>query len=323
MHLIRFLKSRPSNIIIVLSAGDGVCLREAGVEYFKVDIRSGDEVRSVVREARPNRIYHLAGISAVDASWNNPRLAFEVNVVGGFNLFEGAMSLPSPPKILNVSTSQVYRRSSEPLTEASPLNPENPYAASKAMVELLVVQYRHCVEGGIITARSFNHAGPGQSPTFVLSSIAKQLAAIELGLASPTLKVGNIDVTRDFTDVRDIVVAYDLLLERGRIGEIYNVCSGHPALLTDVIKQFQIYCRTPVAVEVDKARVRASDVISMVGDCTKIRTATGWKPEVPLETTIRDLIDYWRGRVGREDGMESTDDRMVSANPDESNNSET
>jgi GDP-4-dehydro-6-deoxy-D-mannose reductase len=298
-HLVRHLQSTPSQIIVV-SYGSNASLHEPGIEYRRIDIRNRDEVHSVMREFTPDMVYHLAAVSAIGPSWSNPRLTFEVNVLGSFNIFEAAMNLPSPPRILNISTAQVYARSSGPLSENSPLNPENPYAASKAMTELLMIQYRNCMNGGIITARSFNHTGPGQLPTFVLSSIAKQLAAIEAGQAAPTLKVGNIAVTRDFTDVRDIVIAYDRLLEKGRSGEVYNVCSGRPVLLANVIKEFQMNCRASIKVEVDQDRVRPSDVAQMVGDPTKIRTATGWEPDTPLETTIRDLQDYWRGRISRE-----------------------
>lgn len=284
----------------MLSCGSDPSLHEPGIDYRRIDIRNRDEVYSVMREFNPDMVYHLAAVSAIGPSWSNPRLTFEVNVLGSFNIFEAAMNLSSPPRILNVSTSQVYARSSEPLSENSPLDPENPYAASKAMTELLMVQYRNCMNGGIITARSFNHTGPGQLPTFVLSSIARQLAAIEVGQVAPTLKVGNIAVTRDFTDVRDIVVAYDLLLDKGTTGEVYNVCSGRPVRLTDVIKKFETNCHASFTVEVDQDRVRPSDVAEIVGDPTKIHTATGWKPDVPLETTIRDLQDYWRGRISRE-----------------------
>ena len=285
---------------MVVSSGSDVSPHGPGIEYRRIDIRNCDEVHAVMREFSPDMVYHLAAVSAVGPSWSNPRLTFEVNVLGSFNIFEAAMNLPSPPRILNISTAQVYARSSGPLSENSPLNPENPYAASKAMTELLMIQYRNCVNGGIITARSFNHTGPGQLPTFVLSSIAKQLAAIEAGQAAPTLKVGNIAVTRDFTDVRDIVIAYDRLLEKGISGEVYNVCSGRPVQLANVIKEFQMNCRASITVEVDQDRVRPSDVAQMVGDPTKIRTATGWEPDIPLETTIRDLQDYWRGRISRE-----------------------
>ena len=149
------------------------------------------------------------------------------------------MSLPSPPRILNVSTSQVYACSSRPLREDSLIRPDNPYAASKAMAELLMVAYQRNEAGGIVTARAFNHTGPGQPPSFVLPSIAKQFAEIEAGLQPPKLTVGNIEVERDFTDIRDVVRAYCMLLDRGRTGEIYNVCSGSAVRLADIIQMFQ------------------------------------------------------------------------------------
>jgi GDP-4-dehydro-6-deoxy-D-mannose reductase len=298
-HLVRFLKSRSSQLVVASSAADE-SVQAPGIEYRKLDIRNRDQVESLMRKLNPHLVYHLAGISEVGISRSNPRLTFEVNVAGSFNVFEAAMNLPSPPRILNISTSQVYARSSGLLSEGSPISPENPYAATKAMTELLTVQYRDYLDGGIITTRPFNHTGPGQAPTFVLSSVGKQLAAIELGLAPPRLKVGNTAVIRDFTDVRDIVVAYDLLLEKGTLGDVYNVCSGRPVLLADAIREFQRNCGTSVTVEVDESRVRTSDVISVVGDHRKICAATGWEPEIPLETTIRDLLNYWRGRLSRE-----------------------
>jgi GDP-4-dehydro-6-deoxy-D-mannose reductase len=295
-HLIRFLKSSPSKIFVV-SSGDGASWLEPGVEYRRVDIRSRNEVHSVMREVKPDQIYHLAGVSAVDVCWNNPRLTFEVNVLGAYNVFEAAMSLPSPSRILNVSSSQVYARSAGLLTESSPLHPENPYAASKAMVELLLVQYRESVGGGIITARSFNHTGPGQRPNFVLASLAKQFAEMEAGLRPLVLKVGDISVKRDFTDVRDVVNAYSVLLHKGKIGEVYNVCSGCAVLLANIVKELQAICGIAVAMEIDPTRLRPSEVAHMVGDPTKITTETGWRPQIPLRRTLQDLLDYWRGKI--------------------------
>ncbi len=294
-HLIRFLRSFDAKLIVV-SSGDAT-FQEPGVDYCKADIRNSDDIRAVVRAANPSQIYHLAGISSVAASWNNPRLAFDVNVIGSYNVFEAAMRLPSPPTILNVSTSQVYARSDAALTETSPLDPDNPYAATKAMAELLVVQYRKPTSGGIITARAFNHTGTGQLPSFVLPSFAKQLAEMEAGLSSPVLKVGNINVKRDFTDVRDVVVAYCELLDKGKVGEIYNVCSGHSVLLADLVRELQKNCRVTVKIEVDPARLRSSEVPQMVGDPGKIRRVTGWNPQVSLESTLKDLLDYWRTRT--------------------------
>ena len=207
------------------------------------------------------------------------------------------MDLVPAPRILNISTAQVYARSDGLLTEESPVSPDNPYAASKAMAELLMVSFRKASTGGIITARSFNHTGPGQPPTFVLPSIAEQFAEIEIGLRPPKLAVGNIDVKRDFTDVRDVVRAYSALLEKGRTGEVYNVCSSAGTRLSDIIKQFQTVCRTVVTIEIDPARVRRDEIPQVVGDSAKIQRETGWSPRIPMHGTIRDLMDYWRQKI--------------------------
>jgi GDP-4-dehydro-6-deoxy-D-mannose reductase len=297
-HLIRFLKSHASKIAVIAS-GDGSFRQEPEVEYHALDIRRADQVRSVVHNSSPTHVYHLAGISAVDVSWNNPRLTFEVNVLGAYNLFEAAMSLPSPPRILNVSTSQVYSASGMMLTETSPVNPDNPYAETKAMAELLRVQYRKCRSGGIVTARSFNHTGPGQTPHFVLPSIAKQFAEMEAGLRPPSLTVGNLEVKRDFTDVRDVVVAYSALLEKGRIDEVYNVCSGSAVRLADVVRKFEAISGITVEINTDSDRLRSNEVSQIFGDSTKLKTETGWSPQIPLEKTIRDLLDYRREMIKR------------------------
>jgi GDP-4-dehydro-6-deoxy-D-mannose reductase len=297
-HLIRFLQSNALEIAVI-ALSDRTSPREPGVEYYALDIRSADHVRSVIRNVSPTYIYHLAGISAVDVSCNNPRLTFEVNVLGAYNLFEAAMSLPSPPRILNVSTSQVYAASNEILTENSPVSPDNPYAASKAMAEMLRVQYRTCVGGGIITARSFNHTGPGQTPIFVLPSIAKQFAEIEAGLRPPRLVAGNLEVKRDFTDVRDVVLAYSALLEKGRTDEVYNVCSGSAVRLVDIIREFETISGIAIEIETDPTRIRSNEISLIFGDSTKIRTDTGWSPQIPLDKTIQDLLDWWREKVKR------------------------
>jgi len=295
-HLIRLLKSHSSKIAVIATGGES-SRQEPGVEYYTLDIRRAGDLRSVVHDFGPTHVYHLAGISAVDVSWSNPRLTFEVNVVGAYNLFEAAMSLSSPPRILNVSTSQVYAGSDAILTETSRVDPENPYAASKAMVEMLRVQYRRASGGGIITARSFNHTGPGQMPNFVLPSIAKQFAEMEVKLRSPKLTVGNLEVRRDFTDVRDVVMAYYALLEKGHPDEVYNVCSGSALRLADVVRKFEAMSGIVAQIETDPARLRSNEIPLICGDLRKIRSETGWSPQIPLENTIRDLLDYWRERI--------------------------
>ena len=297
-HLIRHLKSFDAKLVVVSSSD--ATIQEPGVDYCKADIRNADDMDAVVRAAKPDRIYHLAGVSSVPDSWNNPRLAFDINVVGSYNVFEAAMRLPSPPRILNVSTSQVYARSDAALTETSLSDPDNPYAASKAMSELLAVQYKKSPTGGIITARSFNHTGPGQLPSFVLPSVAKQLAEVEAGLRPPVLKVGDLNVKRDFTDVRDVVAAYCELLDKGGIGEIYNVCSGRAVLLADVVRILRENCSATVQIEIDPARVRPNEVPQMLGDPGKIQRLTGWSAKLPIESTLQALLAYWRTKVLRD-----------------------
>jgi GDP-4-dehydro-6-deoxy-D-mannose reductase len=295
-HLVRFLSSADAKLIVV-SSGE-VKTQLPGVEYCRVDIRNADDVRAVVRGASPHQVYHLAGISSVPASWQDPRLTFDVNVIGSYNIFDAAMRLPDPPRILNVSTSQVYAPSDAALLETSPLGPDNPYAASKAMSELLAVQYQKSTKGGgIITARAFNHTGPGQFTSFALPSFAKQLAEMEVGLRPPVLKVGNIHLKRDFTDVRDVVVAYRDLLEKGAVGDIYNVCSGRAVLLADLVKELQKNCTVTVEIEVDPARVRARDVPQIVGDPGKLHRTTEWIPKVPLGRMLKELLAYWRTEI--------------------------
>jgi GDP-4-dehydro-6-deoxy-D-mannose reductase len=293
-HLVRLLRLSAAQISILASteAPSG----EYGVEYYRVEIRNPERVREIVRKLNPDHIYHLAGISNVDAAWKQPLQSYEVNVFGAHNLFDAAMNAPHPPRILNVSTSQVYAPSSRILTETSPMGPDNPYAASKAMAELLAPQYRGCAAGGVITVRSFNHTGPGQSPHYVLPSIAKQFAEIELGLRPPRLSLGNLEVKRDFTDVRDVVKAYAMVLERGRIGEVYNVCSRTAVAVSEIVRVFQAISGIVVTIDRDPSRVRTKDATAVCGDPTKIHADTGWQPEIPLQKTIQDLLDYWRSR---------------------------
>jgi GDP-4-dehydro-6-deoxy-D-mannose reductase len=162
------------------------------------------------------------------------------------------------------------------------------------MAELLALPYQRASIGGIVTSRSFNHSGPGQSPSFFLSSLAKQFAEIESDSRPPKLKVGNLNVKRDFTDVRDIVIAYDMLLDKGKAGETYNVCSGVSVSLADIVQMFQAITGVNVAIESDPNRIRSNEIVEICGDPRKLRDLTGWCPMIPLEQTIWDLVNHWR-----------------------------
>ncbi len=290
-HLIALLRADNTSIISMSSSKRLADI--PGAEYLRVDIRNPEEVRVALREASPDEIYHLAAVSAVDASWKNPRHAFDVNVLGSYNIFDAALNLSPAPRVLNVSTSQVYASSDSVLTESSPLHPDNPYAATKAMTELLTVQYGRSRGGGIITVRPFNHTGPGQLPHFVLSSIAKQLAEIRIGIRPAVLALGNINVRRDFTDVRDVVRAYKMIMDKGSPGETYNVCSGTTTGLREIVEMFRKAAGVEVSVESDNEKIRSNDSDIVWGSPSKIRERTGWIPEIPMVKTIQDMLTFW------------------------------
>jgi len=293
-HLVCELKSTKTTIAVLSRSAP---VNEQGVDFYRADVREADRVHAVMRMVEPQSVYHLAGISAVAAADSNPKQTYEVNVMGSYNMFEAAMNQPGAVRVLNVSTSQVYVQSSGRLHEEIPTRTDGHYAFTKAIAESVASQYRDCAAGGIITARPFNHSGPGQSPEFVLSSIAMQFAEMETGYRPPKLTLGNIRVRRDFTDVRDVVQAYIALVRRGRCGEVYNVCSGKAVSIEDVVAMFRQITGIQATVEVDPARVRRNDASQTCGDPTKIQGETGWAPRIPLEVTLSDLLDHWRQSV--------------------------
>ena len=301
-YLVRYLQSSGSQVA-VLSSSEGH-EENNNAAFYLADIRDRGKVQSAIQEFKPDHIYHLAAISAVGNSWQSPRLTYEVNVFGTLNVFEAAMNLPSPPKIVNISTAQVYARSSALLSETSPVCPENPYAASKLMSEFLNVQFHRHAEGGIVTARSFNHMGPGQSTDFVLSSIAKQFVEMELGERQRRLSVGNIHVRRDFTDVRDVVAAYSLLMGKGRPNEIYNVCSGRALSIAAIIQQFERISGLRVEIDTHPEKRRIGEFAEVCGDPAKIQAAIGWKAAIPLVTSLQDLLVYWRSALRQSSGQD-------------------
>jgi len=185
-----------------------------------------------------------------------------------------------------------------PLTEDAPLRPLSPYAVSKVAQGYLALQYALSRDLPVIRTRTFPHTGPGRGEAFAESSFARQIAEVEAGRRRPVLAVGNLDAVRDFTDVRDVVRAYRALLDRGTAGEVYNVCSGRGRSIGDILRSLLEIAGTQVELQVDRERLRPSDLPSLVGDPRKAREATGWEPRIPLETTLRDLLEHWRERVG-------------------------
>lgn len=298
-HLAAHLRERGEEVVGLVQRR-GEAGEPAGVPLVEADIRDARAVARAIREAAPDRVYHLAAVTVPAESFDAPIETFAVNATGTLNVLEAARHHAAGARVLVVGSSEVYGRDPEaagPIDETRPLRPESPYAASKAAADLLGYQYWRGYGLHVVRARPFNHTGPGQGPQFVWSGFAMQLAEAEAGRAEPLLRVGNLDVARDFTDVRDVVRAYALLLDRGAPGEVYNVCSGHASRLRDLLDLLLGQARCNVGVEVDQARVRLSDPPLIVGHPGKLRRATGWTPSMPMGRTLGDLLDWWRARL--------------------------
>src|SRR4051812_36325412 len=254
--------------------------KDEGITNFCLqDIRNADGVAKLFDRLAPDCVYHLAGITTISAAAQDEKSAFEVNVWGTRNVLRAAGQLSKRTRFLNVSTSQVYGESvSSPVSEDALVCPQSTYAVSKAMAELLCHQRSSNCE--VVIARPFNHSGPGQSAKFVLPFLAQQIAAIECGLSQPIIRAGDLEVRRDFTDVRDVVRAYQLLLSKGRDRSVYNVCSGNIYLLADALEILRSLTDEKIRVERDPAKVRKGQSIWIQGDPSKLNAETGWNPTI-------------------------------------------
>lgn len=297
-HLIDYLRS-PENKIFgaFFPATSEKVKKMRGVELFYMDITDEKETYSAVKAIRPDWIFHLAAVSNVRYSWKNRRETMETNILGTFHLFEVARKLVPSARILFISSSDVYgihMHMSRPFKEEAVVHPVSPYAYTKISGESLCQFYSQIEELDIVIARSFPHTGPGQSPDFVCSDWARQIANIEKEKAEPVLKVGNIDVERDFLDVRDVVKAYTGLLKRGKKGEVYNVCSGKAVALRNILQLLLSFSSKKADLNVDPEKLRKADIPILFGDNGKIKQDVKWKPQISLRQTLSDLLDYWR-----------------------------
>ncbi len=264
------------------------------------DVTDVKSLRSAVQSARPDLVFHLAAASSVATSWTKPGDAFEVNAVGTLNLLEATRDLAPSATMVIASSAEIYGGAADddhPLVETAPLRPVSPYAASKAAQDLLAATVGASFGLQVIRLRLFNQTGPGRPPSFVASSFARQIARIEAGHRPAEIRVGNLEARRDFVDVRDAARAYWLAAERGVPGAAYNVCSGRSASVSSLLDVLLSLSECSVSVVPDPDRMRPSDVPLLVGDPTLFRKTTGWIPEIPLERTLADLLDWWRGRV--------------------------
>lgn len=279
------------------------------LQVAQVDLRDPEAVRQGLARLSPEGIIHLAAQSDVGESWRDPWGTFETNVRGTLNLLEGIRALGLWPRVLIVTSNEVYgliRPEEVPIREDQPFRPANPYGVSKAAQDWLAALYAAAYAMPVIRARPFNHIGPGQDPRFVVPSFARQIAWIEAGLQEPVLRVGNLEAQRDFTDVRDVVRAYRLLLERGEPGEVYNIGSGRPRAIREVLETLLAMTPARVRVEVDPQRLRPVEIPVSAADIARIRERLGWQPTIPLEQSLRDVLEEWRARAREERRRRST-----------------
>jgi len=275
--------------------------RAVRIERCDLTVIDADDLAALIGRKRPEVIYHLAAQANPQASMTDPRGTWALNLGGTLNLLEAvkAADLNPRPRVILVSSGVCYGNPAPqylPVREDCPLRPNNPYSASKGAADLLGIQHFLAHGTDVVMVRPFNHAGPRQSPSYVLSALARQVAEVEAG-HKLRVEVGNLDVVRDFTDVRDVVRGYHLLAERGAAGEVYNLGSGQGTRLADALDALTALAQTPITVFVDPARVRPVDQPLLVADPSKLKAATGWEPRFPIMQTLADMLQYWRDAV--------------------------
>lgn len=268
------------------------------MEVFTVDIRDRDEVFGIMDRIKPDLIFHLAAISNVGFSWKNQKLTYEVNFIGSSNLLEAASAYSPDVRIILMSTAELYGIENKGIiNEMSETGFMNPYALSKMAMEMAGDLYQRTKGMNIIKVRSFNFIGPGQDTKFVSSDFAWQIANIEKGKGEKIIKVGNLSAERDFSDVRDIARYMTVIGEEGKIGSIYNLCSGNVYSIKNILDILLEFSNEEIKVEVNEDRFRPVDIPALAGDNGLIRNEFGLSPEYPIKQTLKDTLDHWRNRV--------------------------
>ncbi|RCW50886.1 GDP-mannose 4,6-dehydratase [Paenibacillus prosopidis] len=270
------------------------------IHLYDCELRDSFSVRTLIERVKPDLIFHLAAQSFVPTSWNSPIDTIQNNINCQLNIFEAVRRCGIDCKIQIACSSEVYGRLEPheiPIKETNPLRPLSPYAVSKVAQDYLGYQYHQSYGLNVIRTRAFNHSGPRRGEHFVTSNFAKQIAQIEKGKQPPVVSVGNLQAQRDFTDVRDVVRAYWLVLEKGEPGECYNIASGTSWSIKEMLDKLLALSTVEIEIKEDPARLRPSDVEIWLGDYSKLHAQTGWRPEIPFDQTLSDLLNYWRERV--------------------------
>lgn len=282
-----------------LCAHLAACGDEVVATGEEADVTDLAKIEPVIRDVAPEAIYHLAGQAHVGRSWARPADTYRVNVIGTVNVLDAARRVEPAPRVLVVSSAEVYGRVSPdqlPITEETPTAPMSPYAASKIGAEVAARQAVLGFAVPAVVARPFNHIGPGQAPTFVVSALAKRIVEAERSRGT-RLEMGNPTPRRDLADVRDVVRAYRLLVEKGEPGEVYNVATGHDVVIGDLARRLIALAGVDLELVTDAVELRPVDVPVLRGDPGKLQRATGWSPQVPLDETLADVLAYWRDHL--------------------------
>lgn len=268
------------------------------INLTKVDLTNESQTQQLIEKIKPDEIYHLAAFASSVDSFSSPVKTVINNISSQINILEALKNNNLiNTKILIISSAEVYggvKPEDLPINENTPFNPTNPYAVSKLAQDFLGKQYFMADNLKVIIARPFNHIGPRQTPDFVVSSFAKKIVEIEKRKKEPVLPVGNLEAKRDFTDVRDVVKAYVLLMDKGIPGDAYNIGSGVPYKISDILDKLLSYSNAKVIIQSDKSLFRPIDNPELVCDASKLKNLTGWKPEIKIEKTLKDTLDYWR-----------------------------
>lgn len=266
-------------------------------KVINLDILNKEMIDTVLKEEQPDYIFHLAAQSSVAYSWKNPSLTIDVNVKGCVNVLDGVRELSHKPRVLLIGSGEEYGRIREgecPIDEENNLRPGNIYAATKSCQNMLGKIYADAYDMDVVMVRAFNHIGPNQTPVFVVADFCKQVAEIEKKKKEPVMYVGNLSAKRDFTDVRDVVKAYALLVQKGKRGETYNVGTGHALAIEDILKEIITLSGENIEIKVDPAKLRPVDVPIIEPNIAKIKAQTGWEPQIPIAQTLKETLEYWR-----------------------------
>lgn len=271
------------------------------IQLVKIDLMQEKAVDDLIKTIMPDSIFHLAALAATGDSFQNPAITVTNNITAQINILEAVRKQNlRNTRILIVSSADIYGIVSQkdlPMNESTDLHPTSPYAVSKIAQDYLGLQYFLAYNLSIIRIRPFNHIGPRQSPQFVVARFAKEIAEMEKGRKAAILKVGNLEAKRDFTDVRDMVRAYTMILEKGNAGDVYNIGSGTSHTISHILEILISLSKIKITIEKDPSLLRPVDNPELICDADKMKKLTGWEPKIPLEQTLQDTLDYWRSIV--------------------------